>query len=242
MKTPIYLQMYSVRDCCEKDYDATLKTVKELGYDGVEPAGYYGHTPEEMKAMIDKYGFEIVGNHCGMGGPTEEDTLKVIEAQKALDNKYVVTQTYGISTQDDVDKFVEAANKKIEMFKEHGIELLVHNHYQEFKVLENGETIFDQFINRTNIKFEVDTYWAYVAGQDPIALMERLGDRLVLAHIKDGTMDKKGTQLGMGEAPVKEVYEYLKKKNIPIIVESETCTPTGLAEAEICINYLKALD
>jgi len=110
------------------------------------------------------------------------------------------------------------------------------------KVLENGKTIYQQIIERTNVKFEVDTYWAFVAGQDPIEFMESLGDRLVLAHIKDGTKDYKGAPLGMGEAPVKEVYEYLKNKNIPIIVECEAKDAPGLEEAEISMNYLKSLE
>ena len=35
----IGLQLYSVRDAMEVDMDATLKAVKEMGYDYVEYAG-----------------------------------------------------------------------------------------------------------------------------------------------------------------------------------------------------------
>ena len=44
MKTA--LQLYSVRDEVEKDFEGTLKAVSEFGYDGVEFAGLYGKTPE----------------------------------------------------------------------------------------------------------------------------------------------------------------------------------------------------
>ena len=45
----------------------------------------------------------------------------------------------------------------------------------------------------------------------------------------------------MGEAPLKSVIDYAKKNGIKMVVESETLTPSGLAEAEICINYLRGL-
>ena len=38
------LQLYSVRDDMEKDFYGTLKKVKEIGYDYVEFAGYFGHS------------------------------------------------------------------------------------------------------------------------------------------------------------------------------------------------------
>ena len=51
MKFPIALQLYSVRNEVEADLDGTLKQVKEMGYDGVEFAGLYGHSPEEVRDL-----------------------------------------------------------------------------------------------------------------------------------------------------------------------------------------------
>ena len=47
------LQLYSVREDMEKDMDSALAQVKAMGYDYVEFAGYFGHTAEEVKAMLD---------------------------------------------------------------------------------------------------------------------------------------------------------------------------------------------
>ena len=63
----IGLQLYSVRDEMEKDMDATLKAVAEMGYDCVEFAGYFDHSAEDVKAMCDKYGLEIVSVHQTYG-------------------------------------------------------------------------------------------------------------------------------------------------------------------------------
>ena len=47
---PIAIQLYSLRDDMANDVEKTLKSVKALGYDGVELAGFCGKTPEEIAA------------------------------------------------------------------------------------------------------------------------------------------------------------------------------------------------
>ena len=49
---PVAIQLYSLRDEMKNDVVATLKRVKALGYDGVEFAGLWGKTPEEMAARL----------------------------------------------------------------------------------------------------------------------------------------------------------------------------------------------
>ena len=46
----------------------------------------------------------------------------------------------------------------------------------------------------------------------------------------------------MGTAPVAEVYAKAKEYDMLIIVESETCNPSGIEEAKICFDYLKSLE
>ena len=59
------LQLYSVRDCTSKDYEAALKEVAAIGYKYVETAGFGGHTAEEIDAMMKKYGLKVSGTHTG---------------------------------------------------------------------------------------------------------------------------------------------------------------------------------
>lgn len=241
MKTPVGIQLYSVRDGMEKDFEGTLKKVSELGYKGVEFAGFFDHTAEEVKALLDKYGLEILGTHSSFDDLVNKYD-ETIAYHKIIGNPNYGLGGYDLTTQEKIDRFVELVGPVTEKLKADGLTFTYHNHYQEFDIKADGRMIYEQLIYRTNINFEVDIYWAYTAGLDPVKLMERLGDRVKLAHIKDGFFDKRGMPLGLGEAPVKAAVEYVKAHNIPIVVESETCNPTGLAEAEICINYLKELD
>ena len=63
MKFPVALQMYSVRDDAKANLDDTLRQVKEMGYDGVEFAGLYDYSPEEVRALCDKYGLTPISAH-----------------------------------------------------------------------------------------------------------------------------------------------------------------------------------
>lgn len=56
-KTMIGYQVYSAREDAAKDLLGTLKALKAMGYDGVEFAGFYGHTAEEVKARLDEVGW-----------------------------------------------------------------------------------------------------------------------------------------------------------------------------------------
>ena len=87
----------------------------------------------------------------------------------------------------------------------------------------------------------MDTYWAYVGMKHPINLLERLGDRVKFLHIKDGNEQGAGQPLGRGTAPIKEVYDYAVAHDIQLVVESETLTPDGLTEAQICADWLHSI-
>ena len=41
-------QLYSAREDAAKDLKGTLKAIKEMGYDAIEFAGFYGHEAKEV--------------------------------------------------------------------------------------------------------------------------------------------------------------------------------------------------
>jgi len=240
-KTPIGIQLYSVRDGMEKDFEGTLKKISELGYTSVEFAGFFGRTAEQVNEILNKYNLKVSGTHSSFDDLVNKYE-ETVAYHKAIGNKYYIIPGYDLWSQEKLDKFVSEVNPICEKLAKDGITLAFHNHYKEFEVLENGEMVYEQLIYRTNLKLEVDTYWAFIGMKNPIGLLERLGDRVIFAHIKDGDVNKNGKPLGLGEAPVKDVVAYVKSKVIPMVVESETCNPSGLEEAEICINYLNSLE
>ena len=63
----IGVQLYSVRDDMEKDFEGTLKKVAEMGYEYVEFAGYYGRSSEEIKALIEEFFGDFGGRERILG-------------------------------------------------------------------------------------------------------------------------------------------------------------------------------
>ena len=234
------LQMYSVRDITATDLEGALKQVAEMGYKFVEFAGFFGHSAEDVKSWLDKYGLRVSGTHTGMK-ELDDDFEGTVAYHKIIGNKNIIIPGHDLSDQAKLDEFIEKANRYQPMLKEHGISLGYHNHSHEFLPNKDGSQIEDQLIYRTNLDIEIDTFWFYNATQvSAVAMMERIKDRLKVIHIKDGFIGGKGVPLGMGSAPVREVYDKAIEMGIPMVVESESLTPDGMTEAKICIEYLKA--
>lgn len=233
------IQLYSVRDLTEKNLDDALRQVSALGYRFVEFAGFFGHSAEDVRAMLKKYNLTVSGTHTGWQEIAErfEETVAY---HKAIGNRNIIIPGADLSDQAKLDAFVEMVNTFQPRLADEGIRLGYHNHSHEFKPNPDGSMIHDQLVYRTKIDIEIDTFWAFAAGVDPLKLMERLKDRLRVIHIKDGFRDGRGMPLGRGEAPVADVYRKALEMGVPMVVESETLAPSGMDEARVCIEYLKA--
>ncbi|GHU68965.1 sugar phosphate isomerase [Clostridia bacterium] len=235
------LQMYSVRDITKDDLAGALAKVKAIGYDNVEFAGFFGHCAKEVKAMLDETGLAVSGTHTGWSELTDnlDDTIAF---HKGIGNTRLIVPYADLSTKSKVDQIVDVLNAAQPKLAAAGISLGYHNHAHEFKPNEDGQIPFDELRNRTGIFFEIDTYWAFVAGRDPLTLVRELAPRVPVVHIKDGSESGDGKPLGMGVAPVSRVWKLARELGIELVVESETLTPSGLAEAEICYKYVENLE
>ena len=63
MNIKLGYQVYSAREDAEKDLLGVLKQLAAMGYDGVEFAGFYGHSAQEVKAMLEEAGLKAVSSH-----------------------------------------------------------------------------------------------------------------------------------------------------------------------------------
>ncbi len=235
------IQMYSLRDLTQNDLAAGIRTVAEQGYKLIEFAGFFDHSAEEIKAMLEENGVTVSGTHSRMSLLVDDFDGTVAFLKTIGCTEYIIPG-HDLSDRAKMDEFIEQVNYFQPRLAAEGIRLSYHNHAHEYDNRFGDYVIYDELTEKTNINFEIDTYWAYVAGKDPVALMEEYKDRLVFIHIKDGSADGHGTPLGMGTAPVKAVFAKAVEMGIPMVVESETCTPSGADEAQICINYLRELE
>ena len=236
------LQLYSVRDFTPSDMAGTLEKVAKIGYKYVEFAGFFGHGAEEIRALLDKNGLEVSGTHTGWQELLPENYAETVKYHKTIGNKNIIIPGADLSSAARIDEFVDFINTVQPKLKADGITLGYHNHSGEFLPTADGVISHTELEKRTNVEFEIDTYWNFHAGEDPVATIERLKDRIRVIHIKDGMKNGEGKPLGMGEAPVDAVYAKAKELGFLMVVESETLKPDGITEADICFKYLKTLE
>ncbi|MDL2233483.1 sugar phosphate isomerase/epimerase [Ruminococcaceae bacterium OttesenSCG-928-L11] len=236
----IGIQMYSVRDVTNTDMRGALQKLAAMGYTSVEFAGFFDIPAADIAAWLKEYGLTVSGTHTRIDEP-RDNFEATVAYHKAIGNTNIIIPAADLKSQEKLDLFVAQVNELQPRLKSEGIRLAYHNHDHEFKPNEDGSMIYEQLLERTTLDLEIDTFWAYAGGQNPIEMMETLKDRLIYIHIKDGYQDRRGMPLGQGTAPVADVYRKAVAMGVPMVVESETLTPDGLTEAKICIDYLKSL-
>ena len=234
------IQLYSVRDLAEKDLAKSLEAVAKMGYTHVEFAGFFGHSAEEVKAMLDNNGLKVSGTHSTLS-ELDGDFAALMKYHHTIGNtKYVVGTRF--KTAEQLTKTIEDLNKYQKMLADEGIALGLHNHDKEFLPNLDGQLPIKELWENTDIVFEVDTYWAYIAGKDPIKVLDAMKSRVPMIHLRDGDDQRNGFSLGSGMAPVAAVRERALEYGMHIIVESGGLQPDGVSEVGRCMDYLKSLE
>jgi sugar phosphate isomerase/epimerase len=105
-------------------------------------------------------------------------------------------------TRADVDRAVASFNAWGPAARREGLRFGYHIHGYEFVESADG-TLMDTLIDHTDpahVTYEMDVFWVVRGGGDPVALLERYGRRIRLAHLKD---IRRGTPIGIptGQAP-----------------------------------------
>lgn len=189
MKFPVAYQVYSAREEAQKDLLGVLKSLKEMGYDGVEFAGFYGHTAEEVKAMLDETGLKAISSHVALS-LIEEDMFGTIAYHKTIGCEYIAIPFLDEATRPGSAGFAKVI-KTIYTFgdlcKKAGIQLLYHNHDFEFVTLSDqfGLDFLYSAVPCCLLATELDTCWVKYAGQDPAAYIRKYAGRCPVVHLKD---------------------------------------------------------
>lgn len=210
----ISVQLYSCKDATANDFVGTLEKIAEIGYEGVEFAGYGGLEATEMKAHLDRLGLKASGAHIGL------DELKSnldyhIEFNKTVGNKYLICPCVAISSKEDVMQLKADFADIAKRLEGTGMVFGFHNHAVEFNVYD-GEYAMDIMLSGHNdIIYEPDCYWTEYAGVDTCAYLEKIGERTPLVHLKDMRTEADGSKeseiFGKGILDNQKIVDAAKK-------------------------------
>lgn len=249
-KLPVALQVYSIREDAEKDFVKAMQEVKGMGYDGVELAGLYGYTPEEVRDILKKVDLVPISAHVAYQ-EFKQDMEKTAKNYSIIGCKYVAipylleNQRYGTEYFEefmaDIPAIATACQKE-------GITLMYHNHDFEFLKTAEGEYILD-YMYRTHDKdvwqVELDTCWTKVAGEDPATYMKKYEGRLPVVHLKDYSEGTPFEFCAVGHG-VQDIPSILAQAVTGgsewLVVEQDRHTEyTALEDARLSRDYLKSL-
>ncbi len=204
-RIPIALQLYSVRDVAGKDFDGALKQVAEMGFDGVEFAGYgkYAKDPDGLRKLLEDLKLKAAGTHIGAGSFVGDALKKTIDFHKAIGCHFLIVPGDGRFTNPEKSKeYAEFMTKTAEALKAEGLFTGHHNHTQEFaKAPEGDKTYFDLFAERTSkdVILQQDMGHTMAANVDPTAIVKKYAGRIKTTHIKNRPAKSSGKKPFVGE-------------------------------------------
>jgi sugar phosphate isomerase/epimerase len=242
------IQLYTVRDLMKNDVPGTLAKVAAIGYKEVEFAGYFGHTPAQIRDLLKRNGLKSPSSHLGF------DTLdngwqKALDDAKAAGHEWVTIAWLPEEkrkTLDDWKRHAETFNRAAAQAKKTDLKFAYHNHDFEIRPIE-GTRPLDLLLSSTDPKlvdFELDLYWAVFGGSNPVDFFNRYPKRFKMVHVKDssGPPDNKIVDVGQGTIDFRSIFAQSEKAGIKhYFVENDQPADPDVT-MRTSYNYLKSLE
>ncbi len=195
---PIAVGLHSIHEACEGDLSAALAAVAEMGYEGVEFAGYYGYEVTALRRLLDDAGLCAAGTHTWyeygplVGPGAEEHVAAAVADSQVLGNELLIGLGRLSFPGEDRERR-EGWTKQAEMYNQlarrlapEGLRVGYHNHAFEFETVIGGETAWEILMAHLSpeVVIELDTGGAYRGGADVLATLEGCAGRAKAVHYK----------------------------------------------------------
>lgn len=242
------LQLFTIKEQAQKDLLATVAQVADMGYDGVQFAGFFNTPASELKKVMDEKGITAAGAHIGIDQLTGDQLAETMAYNETLGNHLLICPALPAemrTTADDYKRTAETLNQIGKACKHQGFTFGYHNHHFEFETF-GRHTGFELLFGYTDpelVKMELDCAWASFAGHDPLEIIQTYQDRIISLHIKDLKQagdHKVSTEIGNGEIDFQQLIETGRQYDVPwYIVEQEDYEGSPMESTKINASRLK---
>jgi len=221
--------------------------VAQIGYKEVEFAGYFNHTPADVKAILDRHGLSAPSTHIPF--ESDEQWKAALDAAKTIGHEYIVMPWIPAERRMTLDAWKQIAadlNRAAEAAHAAGIQFAYHNHDFEFQRME-GQIPYDVLLQSTDpklVQLEIDLYWITKGGQDPLAYFARWPGRIPLVHVKDsaGPPEHKMVDVGKGTIDWKRIFAKKDQAGIKHFFVEHDQPPQPFEDIAVSYRYLKNLE
>ncbi|GAB5560741.1 MAG: sugar phosphate isomerase/epimerase [Synoicihabitans sp.] len=204
-KPRVSLQLWSLRDDVAQDFASTVKAVGDIGFAGVETAGFGNLEAAEAAAAIKDNGLVVSGMHVGIQRLRGEFNA-VIDEALLCETRDIICPFWPVDHFRSAEACRTIARELDEIgakLKGMGFRFHYHNHAHEI-ALHDGRPAIDWMLDNShpaNVSFEADVYWVNVGGLDPAQVIREQGRRIQLLHIKDEA------EIGSGPVDFESVFQ-----------------------------------
>ena len=185
----IGMQLYTVRTDLEKDFAGTIAKVAAIGYKEVEFAGYFNHTPTQVKETLTANGLTSPSAHIDYATLGPDKLTAALDAAHTIGHTFLVNPWIDESVRSQPgswQRIAETYNRAGEACAKAGIQFAYHNHNFEFAPVD-GKLPYDVLLESCDaalVKMELDLCWISAAGKDPVDYFKRYPGRFPLVHVK----------------------------------------------------------
>jgi sugar phosphate isomerase/epimerase len=184
--TRVGLMLYTLREESAQDFEGVLRSVAEVGYEGVELFDLHGFAASEVRSWLDALGLEVAGRHAGLDAI--HTSLPELAAELAVLGSDRLTLSWIEPPASDAEARAAVATiaAAAQRVGDAGLRFGFHNHWAELERFEGG-SVLDSLLElpADELWVELDLGWAWEAGVDPVELLERAHGRSPLVHVKD---------------------------------------------------------
>ncbi|OQA45502.1 MAG: Inosose dehydratase [Chloroflexi bacterium ADurb.Bin325] len=244
---PVGLQLYSIREDCARDLPRTLEAVAQMGYAGVEFAGYYGYGAKELRGLLDGVGLKCCGTHIGLNTLLGDELPRTVEFNQVLGNEYLIVPGLEEARRSSRAAWLDTAqifDEIAERLQPFGMRTGYHNHWVEFQPMD-GELPWDTFFGNTrrDVIMQLDIGNALHGGGDPIPYIARYPGRAITVHLKEHSATDSTALIGEGDVPWQRVFDLCESegKTEWYIVEQESYKYPPLEVVARCLDHLRGM-
>ncbi len=250
---PIGLEMYTLRAEEAQDRMATLRAVREMGYDGVEFYGVYmDWTPayaRDVRRQLDALGLRCFSTHTGRAHFAEATFPKAIELNQILGSRHIImAHSEKVDDEEGWKALAATLTKAQDVLRPLGLRAGFHNYPVDFKALAGGTTRpIDILAANTprDFGFQIDTVGTLMSGADAAAFVEANPGRVPSFHLKDWKPGEGGGRVLLGEGTGQWTRLFDVAERVGgveyYLVEQEGSRFTPLETAKRSIALLKQL-
>jgi sugar phosphate isomerase/epimerase len=240
------LQMYSVRDLAKDDFFGSLKRVAEIGYQGLEFAGYFNVAAPKLREVLRELGLYTMGSHIAferLSTHLEEE----IDYLLNLEGDYIICPWLPVHMRDTEKAWQRTAsilNHIGYKCRASGIKFGYHHHDFEFMKF-NDEYGLDILMNYTDpevVLLEPDVFWIEYCGLNSLDVIDRYAGRCLAIHLKDQKCHHTlvNTEVGKGMINFPEIIAQCQKHRISrFIVEQENFEIPVLQSITDSLRYVE---